>query len=126
MPGLSAKPVIDILLVLADPAQESKYVPALEAHGYVLKIREPDWHQHRLLKGPDVDINLHVFPPGCPEIDRMLRFRDWLRSHEDDRRYYEETKLQLAAREWAYVQNYADAKSAVVEEILGRANRAST
>ncbi|HSO92927.1 MAG TPA: GrpB family protein [Candidatus Dormibacteraeota bacterium] len=126
VPGLSAKPIIDMLLVVADPAQEADYVSALEAHGYVLRIREPDWHDHRLLKGPDANINLHVFRPGCPEIQRMLQFRDWLRTHDDDRRRYQETKQQLAAQDWAYVQNYADAKSAIVEEILARAGRAST
>src|SRR5438445_3523593 len=64
VPGLIAKPIIDILLVVADSADEPSYVPALEAAGYVLRIREPDWHQHRLFKGPDTNINLHVFTQG--------------------------------------------------------------
>lgn len=126
VPRLAAKPIIDVLLVVSDPALEADYVPPLEAHGYVLRIREPSWHQHRLLKGPDTDINLHVLPSGCPEVDRMLRFRDWLRAHESDRRRYEEVKRHLAARDWNYVQDYADAKSAVVEEILALAGRAAT
>jgi GrpB-like predicted nucleotidyltransferase (UPF0157 family) len=119
--GLSAKPRIDMLLVVPESADEPAYVPALEAAGYALRIREPDWHEHRLLNGSDRDLNLHVFSPGCVEIDRMLRFRDWLRQNEEDRLLYERTKRDLAAREWAFVQNYADAKSAVVEEILARA-----
>ena len=121
VPGLAAKPVIDVLLVVADPADEAAYAPPLEAAGYVLRIREPEWHQHRMFKGPDTDINLHVFSPGCPEIDRMLAFRDWLRRNEADRELYARTKMALAQREWKYVQNYADAKTAVVEEILARA-----
>jgi len=121
VPGLAAKPRIDILLVVADSADEEAYVPALEAAAYILRIREPDWHEHRMLKGPDTDINLHVFSSGCPEIDRMLHFRDWLRSNESDRRLYERTKRELARLDWKYVQNYADAKTAVVEEILARA-----
>lgn len=76
VPGLTAKPRIDMLLVVADSADEASYVPPLEAAGYVLHIREPDWYQHRLFKGPDTDINLHVFSAGCPEIDRVLLFRD--------------------------------------------------
>jgi GrpB-like predicted nucleotidyltransferase (UPF0157 family) len=76
-----------------------------------------------VFKGPDTDINLHVFSPGCPEIDRMLLFRDWLRSNTSDRRLYEHTKRVLAHRDWNYTQNYADAKTAVVEEILTRARR---
>jgi GrpB-like predicted nucleotidyltransferase (UPF0157 family) len=51
----------------------------------------------------------------------MLAFRDWLRAHDDDRRLYERTKVTLAARTWRHVQNYADAKSDIVREILERA-----
>ena len=124
VPGLAAKPIIDIVLVVADSADESAYVPALEAAGYVLRIREPDWFEHRLLKGPDTSVNLHVFSSGCPEIDRMLFFRDRLRSDRGDRELYERTKRELAQQEWKYVQHYADAKAAVVEEIVARARRA--
>ena len=125
MPGLAAKPIIDMLLVVADSADEEAYVPAMEAAGYSLRIRETDWYEHRMFKGPDTDINLHVFSPGCPEIDRMLIFRDWLRSHAADRDLYARTKLALAQKEWKYVQNYADAKTAVIEEIIARARRRS-
>ena len=92
----------------------------MESAGYVLRIREPDWHQHRLFKGPDTDINLHVYSFGCPEIDKMLMFRDWLRINDADRELYERTKRELAKQTWKYVQNYADAKTAVVEEIVAR------
>jgi GrpB-like predicted nucleotidyltransferase (UPF0157 family) len=121
VPSLSAKPVIDIILAVADSGDEPSYVSALEALGYVLKIREPEWFNHRLLKTPDAGVNLHVFTQGCDEIARMLAFRDWLRTHEDDRKLYERTKQELAARTWKYMQNYADAKSKVVNAILSRA-----
>src|SRR5579875_1288994 len=121
VPGLCAKPIIDIVLVVADSADEPSYVPALEAAGYVLRIREPEWHEHRLFKGPDVNINLHVFSEGSEEIERMLLLRDWLRADEADRDLYAQTKRELAQREWRYVQNYADAKSEVVEAIVARA-----
>lgn len=121
VPGLAAKPQIDIVLVVADSSNEPTYLPALEQQGYFLRIREPDWYQHRVLKGPDTNINLHVFSAGCVEIDRMLTFRDWLRTHVDDRLLYEQTKRELASRTWRNVQNYADAKTNVVQEILGRA-----
>lgn len=123
VPGLAAKTRIDILLVVPNSADEPSYVPPLEAAGYVLRIREPDWHEHRVFKGPDMDINLHVFSPGSPEIKRMLLFRDWLRSHPSDRQLYEDTKRELACREWKYTQNYADAKTEVVEGILARARK---
>jgi GrpB-like predicted nucleotidyltransferase (UPF0157 family) len=121
VPGLAAKPLIDIVLVVADTRDEGAYVPPLEAADYVLRIREPDWHEHRLFKGPDTNVNVHTFSDGCTEVERMVVFRDWLRTHDDDRELYESAKRELAAREWKYVQNYADAKSTVVEEILARA-----
>jgi len=119
--GLVAKPIIDILLVAADSADEPSYAPALQAAGYVLRIREPDWHQHRLFKGPDTNINLHVFTQGSEEIRRTLLLRDWLRTNKADRELYAGTKKSLASKKWKYVQNYADAKSEVVEAILERA-----
>ena len=125
VPGLAAKPKIDMLLVVANSADECAYVPALETAAYVLTIREPDWYEHRMFKGPDTDINLHVFSFGCREIDRMLLFRDWLRSNESDRRLYERTKRELARNDWKYMQNYADAKTAIVEKILARAQKNS-
>ncbi len=126
VPGLVAKPILDILLVVADSADESSYIPDLEQTGYVLRMREPEWFQHRVLKGVEPAVNLHVFSPGCPETERMLLMRDWLRTHDDDRALYETTKRELAQRTWKYVQNYADAKTAVVEAILARARSNTT
>ncbi|WP_187366955.1 GrpB family protein [Bacillus andreraoultii] len=122
VPGLCAKPIIDMLMVVKDSADEPSYVPALEAAGYILRVREPDWFEHRLFKGPDTDINLHVFSSGTSEIDRMLHFRDWLRSNEADREKYAKVKQDLAKKKWSHVQNYADAKTSIVQEIMGRAN----
>jgi GrpB-like predicted nucleotidyltransferase (UPF0157 family) len=121
VPGLIAKPIVDVLLVVADSADEPAYVPRLEEAGYVLRIREPDWYEHRLLKGPDTNVNLHVFSPGAAEAERLLLFRDRLRTHDGDRALYASTKRELARQTWTYVQNYADAKADVVEEILARA-----
>ena len=119
--GLSAKPVIDMVLAVAESADEPSYVPPLEEQGFVLKIREPDWFEHRLLRAPEIRGNLHVFSDGSEEIDRILIFRDWLRANDADRKLYEDTKRELAARTWKYTQNYADAKSEVIQEILARA-----
>jgi GrpB-like predicted nucleotidyltransferase (UPF0157 family) len=121
VPGLAAKPIIDMILAVADSSDEPAYVPAMVSAGYVLHIREPEWNQHRLFKGPDTNINLHVYSLGCPEIDKMLMFRDWLRANDADRDLYERAKRELAQQTWKYVQNYADAKTSVVEEIVARA-----
>jgi GrpB-like predicted nucleotidyltransferase (UPF0157 family) len=109
-----------------DPTAEADYVPPLEAIGYGLRLREPDWHEHRLLKPADRSVNLHVFAAGEPEIARMLRFRDRLRASPEDFALYLATKRELAAGDWPSTQDYADAKSDVVEEILTRAPAAST
>jgi GrpB-like predicted nucleotidyltransferase (UPF0157 family) len=118
VPSLLAKPIVDVLLVVPNSADEVSYVPRLEAAGYVLHVREPDRFEHRLFKGPDTDINLHVFSFGAAEIDKMLRFRDQLRSSDRDRDRYARIKRGLAQRTWRHVQHYADAKTAVVHQIL--------
>lgn len=122
VPGLAAKPVIDMMLAVPESADEPAYVPDMERAGYVLRIREAEWFEHRLFKGPQTNVNLHVFSEGCPEIERMVLFRDRLRSHDKERALYERAKRELAQREWKCVQNYADAKSEVIEAIIARAS----
>jgi GrpB-like predicted nucleotidyltransferase (UPF0157 family) len=126
VPGLPAKSIIDLVLEVPDTTEEPAYVPDLEAAGYVLRIREREWWEHRLFKGPDTNVNLHTFSAGCEEVDRMLLLRDWLRSNAADRELYAAAKRELAARDWKYVQQYADAKTAVVLEIMGRAQAAAS
>ena len=121
VPGLAAKPIIDIALEVPDSRDEPAYAPALEAAGYVLRIREPEWHEHRVFKREQPSVNLHTFSQACAETDRMLRFRDRLRADAGDRDLYLRKKRELAARDWKYVQQYADSKSQVVEQILARA-----
>ena len=126
IPGLVAKPILDLVLVVADPDEESSYVPALEGAGYVLHVREPWWHRHRMLKGVEPAVNLHVFSSECGEPTRMIAFRDRLLADDRDRELYAATKRDLAARTWRYTQHYADAKATVVEAILARAGAPSS
>lgn len=121
VPGLAAKPCIDIDLIVPDSADEDAYLPALTAAGYRLVIREPGWHEHRCLKGPDTNVNLHVFSPGCPEAVRHKVFRDWLRSHPDDRERYARVKRDLAARNPDRLRDYTNGKDAVIDDIYARA-----
>jgi GrpB-like predicted nucleotidyltransferase (UPF0157 family) len=121
VPGLSAKPVIDIQLAVRDSADEAAYRGALEQAGYCLVVREPEWFEHRLFKGSNPETNLHVYSADCPELDRCRLFRDWLRVNLQDVELYARTKQELAQREWAHVQNYADAKQAVIAQIMARA-----
>jgi GrpB-like predicted nucleotidyltransferase (UPF0157 family)/GNAT superfamily N-acetyltransferase len=102
VPGLWAKPVIDVVLTVEDPDLEDHYVPLLEAAGFVFRLRERSWYGHRLLvSGPGSGLpaaNIHVFAPGCPETARMLAFRQWLRTHPADLDAYARIKRASAER----------------------------
>jgi GrpB-like predicted nucleotidyltransferase (UPF0157 family) len=121
VPGLAAKPVIDINMVIEDTRVEETYAPQLERVGYRLAVREPEWFEHRMFRGSQPASNLHVFPRGCPEVERMRLFRDWLRHDFGDVSLYANTKRRLAERTWDSVQDYADAKQDVIEQMMKRA-----
>jgi GrpB-like predicted nucleotidyltransferase (UPF0157 family) len=120
VPGLAAKPVVDIVVGIDDPDDEPAYVPALEAIGYEVRVREPE---HRCLRTgePDEPVNLHCYPPGHDEVRRMLAYRDRLRSDPDDRLRYEKAKRELAQREWRDMNYYAEAKQPTIAAILRNA-----
>ncbi|GAA1506837.1 GrpB family protein [Nocardioides humi] len=124
VPGLPAKPIIDVDLVVADPADEAAYVPALEAAGFVLRVREPWWFEHRLLRGGSPVSHVHVFGPDSPEVVRHRLFRDWLRGNPDERDRYAAAKLQAAAAASAageHMMQYNARKQRVLREIYARA-----
>src|SRR5690349_4384305 len=112
--GLAAKPIIDILLVVADSADESSYAHDLVRVGYKLWRREPDFHEHRLFKTSAKDVHLHVFSTTSPEIARYLTFRDRLRANAIDRQQYEQRKRQLATEQWQSSNDYAIAKTEII------------
>jgi GrpB-like predicted nucleotidyltransferase (UPF0157 family) len=126
IPGAPAKPIIDIVLCVANSADEGAYVPALTAQGYRLHLREPDWEQHRVMKGDSPLVNLHVFTVGSAELTRMVAFRDRCRSHPEELKLYLDTKQALAGQVWRHVQHYANAKGEVVEAIIARALAAAS
>ena len=118
VPGLAAKPIVDILVTVDDPADESTLVPALVAAGYELRVREPD---HRMFRTPERDVHVHVWADNDPEVERHLRFRDRLRASPEDRGEYERLKRELAMREWDDVNHYAEAKTELIQAIGKRA-----
>jgi GrpB-like predicted nucleotidyltransferase (UPF0157 family) len=121
VPGLAAKPIVDILLVVEDSANEGSYLPALEEAGYVLRVREPDFDEHRMLRTPQKDVHVHVFSAGSPEIGRYLLLRDRLRQDDGERELYARTKRELATKDWPSVDHYAEAKTEIIEGIISRA-----
>nr|WP_218860440.1 GrpB family protein [Petropleomorpha daqingensis] len=118
VPGLAAKPIVDVLLTVADVDDEAAYVPALESAGFVLRVREP---AHRMVRTPARDVHVHVYEPGRPEVRDYLDLRDWLRVDAEDRALYAATKRVLARRRWSDMNDYADAKTEVIADILARA-----
>ncbi|WP_447136917.1 GrpB family protein [Micromonospora sp. LZ34] len=120
VPGLAAKPVIDIDLLVEDTTEEDRYLPALERIGYRLVLREPWWHGHRMLVSTAEDVNLHVWPREAPEPVRHRLFRDWLRSHPEDRELYAATKRRLARDTAHRPGDYSLAKNDVIDAIYGR------
>jgi GrpB-like predicted nucleotidyltransferase (UPF0157 family) len=118
VPGLAAKPIVDVLVTVADLDDEAGYAGALEAAGFPMRVREPG---HRMFRTPERDVHVHVYEPGAPAVDAYLALRDHLRRSAADRELYAATKRELARRQWADVNDYADAKSDVITGILARA-----
>jgi GrpB-like predicted nucleotidyltransferase (UPF0157 family) len=120
VPGLGAKGIVDVMVTVDDADDEAAYGPALERAGFAIRLRQPG---HRMYRTPEQDVHIHVFGEASEAARVRLLFRDWLRHDAADRRLYEDTKRELARREWAATNDYSAAKDAVVAEILGRARR---
>ena len=120
VPGLAAKGIIDVMVTVEDADDEASYGPALERHGFAIRLRQPG---HRMYRTPDRDVHVHVFSDASEAARIRLLFRDWLRHDEGDRRLYEETKRALARRDWDATNDYSEAKGTVVAAILVRAQR---
>lgn len=118
VPGLAAKPIIDILIVVNDITAEEDYLPQLVEAGYVLRVREPG---HRLVRTPQLDVHVHILETGDPRIDEYFLLRDHLRRDETDRDLYARTKYRLSAQDWPDMNAYADAKTEVITQIKERA-----
>jgi GrpB-like predicted nucleotidyltransferase (UPF0157 family) len=125
VPGLAAKPIIDILLVVEDSSDEDTYLPYLEREGYVLRVREPYFEEHRMVRTPEKDVHVHIYSPDSREGKRLILMRDHLRHDRSDRELYASTKRELARRDWPSMQHYANAKTEVIQEILARARRSA-
>ncbi|KAI5461634.1 grpb/dephospho-CoA kinase [Mariannaea sp. PMI_226] len=127
VPGLPAKPVIDIDLVVKDIKDEASYVGPLEAAGFDFLHREPGWHEHRFFCTSDpMECNLHVWGPDCPEVERHTIFKNWLINHEDDRELYAKTKREMAVvsvKNGETVMDYNLRKQGVIRDIINRAFR---
>lgn len=123
VPGLAAKPIIDVLVVVADSGDEDTYLTQLERVGYVLRVREPNFHEHRMMRTPEKDVHIHIFSSGSLEVERYLLFRNELRKYPEVRNRYEVVKRELATKAWSDMNAYADAKTKVIEDIIESARQ---
>lgn len=123
VPNLSAKPIIDILLIVHDSSNEDKYLKKMEAAEYQLRVREPDFHEHRMFRTYEKDVHIHVLSKGSTEIDRYLLFRNRLRSNDSDRIRYEQEKINLSRSNWNDMNEYAIAKTKIIEQIIELAKK---
>jgi GrpB-like predicted nucleotidyltransferase (UPF0157 family) len=121
VPGLAAKPIIDIVLGVDDVTAEEDYLPPLRVAGYELRVREP---HHRLVRTPARDVHVHIFERGDPAVSEYLLLRDRLRSDPQDRALYERTKRALLRSQWEDMNAYANAKTDVIRAIKARARQA--
>jgi GrpB-like predicted nucleotidyltransferase (UPF0157 family) len=132
IPGLPAKPIIDIDVIVSDILHEDAYRPQLEAVGIELLSREPSWHEHRMFRAGKgekwkIDANVHVWGEACPEVERHVIFREWLMENDEERKRYMAIKreaMRATTEEGGHVMDYNLKKEKVVREILERAFRA--
>lgn len=128
VPDLPAKPVIDIDLIVASPADEDAWCAPLQRAGFTLTVREPWWYEHRVLKLADPRAHLHVFSPAAPEPWKHRIFRDHLRRDTSDRELYARTKrdaAKLATDAEETMMAYNARKEAVIHDVYARAFRAA-
>jgi GrpB-like predicted nucleotidyltransferase (UPF0157 family) len=117
VPGLAAKAIVDVLVTVED--LDETLVPALEAAGYELRVREAG---HLMFRTPARDVHVHLWADRDPEVQRHLLFRDRLRDSIADRDSYEQLKRRLATRDWDDMNDYADAKADLISAIVARAS----
>lgn len=115
VPGLAAKPIVDLVVVVPDVTDESAYLEPLLGAGYELRVREPG---HRLVRTPARDVHVHVYERGATAVGDYLLLRERLRSDPDDRALYEQTKRALLSGTWDDMNDYADAKTDVIRAVM--------
>ena len=123
VPGLAAKPIIDIVVAVDDITAEEDYLGPLLTAGYVLRVRGPG---RRLVRTRSRDVHVHILEKGDEAIDRYLVFRDRLRTDAGDRALYASTKRALIEQGFDDMNAYSDAKTEVVTGILRRAAAAGS
>lgn len=122
VPGLVAKPVIDILPVVKNIQQVDRAEAAMKKLGYEFKGEYGIPFRRYFQKGGDYRTHhVHVFEEGDSEIERHIKFRDWMRSHSDDREAYGALKMELASKYSNDRMAYCIGKDAFIADIDNKA-----
>jgi putative glutamine amidotransferase len=124
VPGLAAKPVIDVQVSVTSMIPREPYSAPLRALGYEHTIDPIDSQQEFFDKGyrndGDRRVHIHVCETGTAWESRHLAFRDWLRSHPEDAAAYENLKRDLAERHPNDIHAYTDGKTAFIRSLEAR------
>lgn len=124
IPGMPAKPIIDLLAVVADIGEVDRHLTQVEALGYEAK-GEFGIPGRRFFRRDDAagvrTHHIHAFESGSPHIERHLAFRDYLRSHSEPAMRYGELKRRLAAAHPNDIEAYMDGKDGFIKEVEARA-----
>jgi GrpB-like predicted nucleotidyltransferase (UPF0157 family) len=111
IPGIAAKPVIDMMALLRRHEDGFACVPAMAASGFEFRGEAGLGGRHFFRKGHPRTQHVHMYQSDHPEVGRHVRFRDYLRQHPDEASAYEALKRALATRFGSDRRAYSDAKS---------------
>lgn len=124
IPGLAAKPIIDIQISVQDFHLFESYGGPLQSLGYVFRSENPELTKRYFREKPGSErIHVHVRRAGSWAEQFALLFRDFLRAYDEEARKYEELKRELAERFRTDRHAYTDAKQPFIWDLMGRADR---
>lgn len=122
IPGLSAKPIIDMGISIKRFEDGFACVSALEALGYLYKGENGIEHRHYFRTDADiVKFHIHMFPKDHPKLKDHLLFRDYLITHPEEKDRYQQLKKQLSQKYASQRELYTASKSSFIEGILEKA-----
>jgi GrpB-like predicted nucleotidyltransferase (UPF0157 family) len=123
IPGMPAKPIIDILMAVQDILKIDQYNSIMQKNGYIPKGENGIPGRQFFIKGTDVNHShhLHIFQAGSAEINRHLLFRDYLIVHPKEADRYAQLKLKLAKEHSLDIDAYQKGKDAFIKAIDKRA-----
>ena len=124
VPGLAAKPVLDMMPVAANPEDGATAVPKMTALGYRYRGENGipgRFYLDRIVDGRTV-AHVHMFPAGHPEVWRHLAFRDHLRAHPEVARVYERLKCALASGYRENRRSYTERKAEFINSVIASAS----